>query len=78
MKHKLVDGKTLYTDSTHRKASANKNKFVKKDVTRSTAAVLDDLDEDVEKDRRAHGKKPLNTKEAEPETKTITCSTTGG
>ena len=27
IKYKLVDGKILYTDSTHKKANANKNKF---------------------------------------------------
>jgi transposase len=57
--HKLVDGTVLYTDSTHLKASANKNKFVRKVVRRSTKAYLADLERDVQRDRAQHGKKPL-------------------
>jgi len=59
IRRKLVDGKTLYTDSTHLKANANKNKFIKKEVSKSTRSYLKDLEGAVDEDREAHGKKPL-------------------
>lgn len=76
MKKKLVDGKHLYTDSTHLKANANKNKFVLAQVQKSTKSYLDALDQDITADREAHGKKPLKPKEREPENKEIKQSTT--
>ena len=76
MKKRLVDGKRLYTDSTHLKANANKNKFVLAEVQKNTRAYLDELDQDVAASREEHGKKPLNPKEREPETKEIKQSTT--
>jgi len=76
MKKRLVDGKGLYTDSTHLKANANKNKFVLAEVQKSTRSYLDELDQDVAEDRAAHGKKPLKAKEREVELKEIKQSTT--
>lgn len=77
MKRKLIDGKTLYTDSTHLKANANKNKHEKKFVERSTRSYLKELDDDINAEREAHGKKPLKQKpEQEPDLKEIKSSTT--
>jgi len=76
MRRKLVEGKTLYTDSTHLKANANKNKFTKRDAQKSTVDYLDALEEAVETDRRAHGKKPLKPKPKEPPVKETKVSTT--
>ena len=76
MKKRLVDGKRLYTDSTHLKASANKNKFVLAEVQKSTRSYLDQLELDVAEDRAVHGKKPLKEKEREVELKEIKQSTT--
>jgi len=76
VKRRMVDGKTLYTDSTHLKASANKNKFVKKEVQQSTRSYIDALEKDIETDRKAHGKKPLKKKSPDPKTKEIKVSTT--
>ena len=45
MKRKLVSGKTLYTDSTHLKANANKNKWVKAKAQNATREYMADLDE---------------------------------
>ena len=59
----LVDGKVLYTDSTHLKANANKNKHKKAYVTQSTKSYVSDLDKAIELDRQAHGKKPLKKKD---------------
>lgn len=73
---KLIDGRTLYTDSTHLKANANKNKFEKELVEKSTRGYLEELDEAIEADRAAHEKKPLKPKEREPQIKETKVSTT--
>lgn len=62
----LVDGKVLYTDSTHIKANANKKKFTKEKVSRETRKYFENLDEAVNHDRIAHNKKPLKPKEDTP------------
>ena len=72
----MVDGKTLYTDSTHLKASANKGKFVKAQVQQSVRSYLEELDRDVDEDREKHGKKPLPPQQAAPQLKEIKKSTT--
>ncbi|SPA57547.1 IS1182 family transposase [Cupriavidus taiwanensis] len=59
MGHGMVDGRVLYTDSTHLKASANKNKFDVVQVEQTPSAYLAELDAAVDADRAAHGKKPL-------------------
>ncbi|AJD51640.1 transposase IS4 family protein [Thalassospira xiamenensis M-5 = DSM 17429] len=66
IRHGLVDGKVLYTDSTHLKADANKNKWDREVVAKSRAAYWDDLDLAIEEDRAAHAKKPLKAKERQP------------
>jgi transposase len=76
MRRKLISGRVLYTDSTHLKASANKNKLKKEQVEQSTRSYLEELEEAVEKDRQAHGKKPLPAKAKEPEAKEVKVSTT--
>lgn len=57
--HKLVDGKVLYNDSTHLKASANKRKLIEQEVEKSVKDYVADLDKAIYEDRIAHGKKPL-------------------
>lgn len=64
--HGFVTGKVLYTDSTHLKASANKNKFDKAMVEKSRADYWAALDAAIDEDRAAHGKKPLVEKERAP------------
>lgn len=76
MRQKLINGRVLYTDSTHLKASANKHKFKKKHVEASTRSYLADLEEAIDADRKAHGKKPLQPKTQEPQSKEIKSSTT--
>jgi hypothetical protein len=66
MGHGLVDGRTLYTDSTHLKASANQTKYDLAMVAKSRAAYWEALDAAVEEDRAAHGKKPLRPEPREP------------
>ncbi len=82
IKHGLVDGKILYSDSTHLKANANKGKFEDIEVEVSSKSYLEDLNTSVDEDRKAHGKKPLPPKDnnlkggASPKVKNIKSSTT--
>ncbi|MCK4869197.1 MAG: IS1182 family transposase, partial [Alphaproteobacteria bacterium] len=64
--HGLVDGAVLYTDSTHLKANANKNRYDKAVVAKSRSDYWDALDEAVEADRAAHGKRPLKVQPRQP------------
>lgn len=57
--HNLVDGKILYTDSTHLKANANKNKFVEDTVKVEAQEYIKKLNAAINEDRAKHGKKPL-------------------
>lgn len=72
----MVGGRVLFTDSTHLKANANKRQFVKETVQLETQDYIHELDEAIEEDRRAHGKKPLKKKEKETKEKEIKVSTT--
>lgn len=63
--HGMVDGRVLYTDSTHLKASANKNKFDVVQVEQTPSAYLAELDAAVDTDRAAHGKKPLKREDGD-------------
>src|SRR5580692_2395891 len=72
----LASGKVLYTDSTHLKANANKNKYDLAEVQVKPQEYLASLDAAVTEDREAHGKKPLKPSEAEPESKQIKVSRT--
>jgi transposase len=65
----LVSGRVLYTDSTHMKASANKNKFDVKDVEIKPQDYLEALDEAIDEDREAHGKPPLKGRASTTKTK---------
>lgn len=76
MKKRLVSGRVLYTDSTHLKANANKNKHIKVEAQESSKSYLAELDAAVEEDRIKHGKKPLAPLSKEPSTREIKQSTT--
>ena len=52
----LVGGEILYTDSTHVKAKANKNKKVTVEIQRTPKAYLKELDEAIEQERTELGK----------------------
>lgn len=66
----LVDGTVLYTDSTHLKANANKNRYDQRVVAKSRSDYWDALDAAIDEDRAAHGKKPLKSAAPrEPEAK---------
>ena len=69
MGYDLVGGEVLYTDSTHLKANANKNKYDLKQAEEQVAAYLG-IEDAIEDDRKTQGKKPLKTKLSEqPKTK---------
>lgn len=72
----LVDGRVLYTDSTHLKANANKGRFDKAMAVKSRADYWDALDTAIDEDRANHGKRPLPLKERAPETKETKISRT--
>ena len=73
----LASGTVLYTDSTHLKANANKNKYDVAEVKVKPQQYLESLEAAITKDRAAHGKRPLKDQpEAEPETKQIKVSRT--
>jgi transposase len=57
MKHRMVGGRVLFTDSTHLKANANKRKFVVKSVPSPTRSYIEELDAAIDASRREHGKK---------------------
>ena len=66
IRHGLVDGTVLYTDSTHLKANANKNRFDVAVIAKSRSDYWDALDAAIEDDRAAHGKAPLKEKPRAP------------
>ncbi len=60
IRKKLVSGETLYTDSTHLRASANNNKYSKESVAIRSRAYIKGLDEAVDSARKEAGKKAIN------------------
>ena len=77
IKQGLIEGHTLYTDSTHLKANANKNKFEPIQVQQSTSDYLAELDQAIDAERAEQGKKPLKRDDDDTaETRTIKRSTT--
>jgi transposase len=72
----LASGAVLYTDSTHLKANANKNRFDLAEVQVKPQEYLAALDAAIGEDRAAHGKAPLKARVAEAETKEIKVSRT--
>ncbi|KGW40992.1 transposase, IS4 family [Burkholderia pseudomallei MSHR1000] len=66
IKRGLVDGRVLYTDSTHLKANANKGKFDVVKLEQTPAAYTEALNVAVDADRAAHGRKPLDRDDDEP------------
>jgi transposase len=77
IKRGLVEGKVLYTDATHLKANANKNKFDVVRVEVKPQEYLAQLEQAIEQDRAEHGKGELKAKSsAAPATKEIKRSRT--
>jgi transposase len=72
----LASGTVLYTDSTHLKANANKNKYDLVEVAVKPQEYLASLEAAITEDRAEHGRKPLKQSDPEPETKQIKVSRT--
>ena len=74
IKYKLIDGTTFYTDSTHKKANANKNKYedVVEEVVKERRKWLE---EEINEERKRQGKKEF-TYEDKKEIKHVKVSTT--
>lgn len=72
----------VFVDGTHVKANANLKKHVKKAIPTAAKRYQEQLDEEIEADRSAHGKKPLKKDDdddnpsAPPKQKTVIESTT--
>jgi IS5 family transposase len=79
MKHGLIEGRVLFTDSTHIKANANKMKYTTEQISEATKEYMEELNLAVEADRKAHGKKPLQEKKRKNVNKTppMTLKNTG-
>jgi transposase len=67
----FIEGKILYTDSTHLKADANNKKYRKVVVEASTRAYLEDLEQAVNEDRKAHGRASLLPADKNPDDNTL-------
>lgn len=76
MKRGLVSGEVLYTDATHLKANANKNKFDVVRVEIRPQEYLAQLEQAIGEDRAAEGKRELKAKTSGPATKEIKVSRT--
>ena len=74
IKYNLVDGTTFYTDSTHKKANANKNKYDDK-IVKVVKERRKWLEEEINEKRIKQGRKPFEYKD-ETEEKHIKVSTT--
>ena len=62
IKYKLIDGTTFYTDSTHKKANANKGKY--EDTIEQVVKVRRKwLEDEINEERRKQGKKEINYKD---------------
>lgn len=74
IKYNLIDGTTFYTDSTHKKANANKNKY-NDCIVKNIKERRKWLEEEINEERIRQGRKPFEYKE-EIEEKHIKESTT--
>lgn len=76
IEHGLIGGRVFYSDSTHLKASANKNRYDVHRVEQTSAAYLSELEAAVQADRAEHGKPPLPPAESTTTCKDIKISRT--
>lgn len=60
LKYGFINTDTVYGDSTHQKASANKRKSERKEVEITKKKFEDELLEEINQDRKNHHKKPID------------------
>ena len=63
----FVDASAIFIDGTHIRANANKKKYVKDVVAVEAKRYQKELDEEINRDREEHGKKPLKDKKDDDE-----------
>lgn len=63
IKHGFVHPEQVYIDATHIKANANKRKYTKEEIEVTAKHYQEELEEEIKKDRQAHGKKELKKSE---------------
>ena len=63
MKYKLVNTDQIFVDATHIKACANSKKMRKRIAREQALWYEEELNKEIEKDRLAHGKRPLKKKD---------------
>lgn len=76
IEHGFITGQRLFTDSTHLKASANRNRKEKVEVAETPREYLEDLERSVNAERENHSQKPLKPRVKEPKTREIKRSLT--
>lgn len=75
----FVDESAIFIDGTHIKANANKKKSTLAEMKIEAKNYQKQLDEEIARDRKLHGKKPLkddNDDDQPPKTRTLSQSTT--
>lgn len=72
----FIDASSVFIDGTHIKASANRNKKEKVTVTKPIKQYREELEQEIQLDRKNHDKKPMKKDDSAPEQKTISKSTT--
>lgn len=76
LRHGLIGGEALYTDSTHLKANANKRRHTTHDVAVAPMAYLEELNAAIDEDRASHDKAPFKKSASAPKTKPTKVSDT--
>ena len=61
IKYNLVKGETFFTDSTHKKANANKNKY-HEEIKQVAKQRKEWIEEEINKERENKGKRNLTTR----------------
>src|SRR5699024_9238798 len=62
IKNNLIDHSTLFIDSTHIKANANKNKYINRVVKKDTLHFQEELNNEINQQSLAQGKKTIQNK----------------
>ena len=60
LRYSFIDTESVFADSTHQKASANKRKVERKEVELTKKKYEDELLEEINDDRQTHGKKKID------------------
>ena len=65
--NRMVDSSAIFIDGTHIRANANKKKYVIEVVAVEAKRYQKELDEEINRDREEHGKKPLKNQKDDDE-----------